>query len=52
MMTAVMRKVEGFAVEILLNHLLSVKDSDEACFLTLSDMCVFSVWLVFCYCLT
>ena len=30
------RVVEGLIVEILLNSRLSVKESDEACFLTLS----------------
>jgi hypothetical protein len=30
-------KDEGFAVEILRNHLLSEKDSDEALFLTFFD---------------
>lgn len=33
--------VDGFMVEILLNHLLSEKDSDVACFLTLSDIWCF-----------
>lgn len=42
--TAVTRNVEGFAVEILLNHLLSEKDSDEACFLILFDISCFPVF--------
>jgi len=35
----VMAKEEGFAVEILRNHLLSEKDIDEALFLTFFDTC-------------
>ena len=46
MRTMVVRKVEGLAVEILRNHLLSEKDSDEACFFTLSDIVCFPVSVV------
>jgi hypothetical protein len=34
---------EGFVVEILLNHRLSEKDMDEACFLTFFDISCFLV---------
>ncbi len=50
-MTRVIMNVDGLAVEILLNHLLRLKLSDEACFLTLLDMCFprvgFGVLLLF-----